>query len=219
MSTDGVLTIDDLDRLSSASFEADDPLSIAAQLVEAAEQERIADPADIGYAYLLAAEIHGDAADPATALALAERAVAAYERWASAERNAGAETGAQVDVGWPLAYRARMLFQLGREEDAMAELTALRPRLISDELAPSYLSETLEDIDRSEVAVEWLTGALDELRASHPEELPEELGNVVYHLAVTRHRIRRDLDLPPDDYDDVADQFLAVDDEAGSAPL
>jgi hypothetical protein len=212
--TDGLLTIDDLDRLSAASFQADDPLAIAAQLVEAAEQERIADPADIGYAYMLASEIHGEADDAATALSLAERAVTAYQRWAAAEASAGADLDAEVEVGWPRAYRARMLFQLGREADAMAELTDLRSRLTCDELAPSYLAETLEDIGRAEMAVEWLTGALDELRDSHPEELPEELGNVVYHLAVTRHRIRRDLDLPHDDYDDVADEFLAVDEEA-----
>lgn len=211
MSTDGLLSIDDLDRLSSASFEADDPLAIAGQLVEAADQGRIADPADVGYAYMLAAEIYGDADDAESGLCLVERAISAYQRWGEAETKVG--TDGQLDVGWPRAFRAQMLFQLGRGEDALAELTALRPRLISDELAPSYLAETLEEADRADLAVDWLTGALDELREAHPEGLPEELGNVVYHLAVTRHRIRRDLDLPHDGYDALADEFLAVDEE------
>lgn len=222
MATDASLTIEDLERLSGEAFDADDPLAIAAQLTEAAEQDRIADPADVGYAYMLAAEIHGDEADAATALALADRAVAAYRRWgeieaateAAPQTMAGHANDATVDVGWPRAYRARMLFELGRDEEAMAELGDLRTRLISDDLAASYVSETLEEAGRAELAVEWLTSALDELRQAHQPELPEELGGVVYQLAVTRHRIRGDLDLPHDDYDHLADEMLAVDEQA-----
>jgi tetratricopeptide (TPR) repeat protein len=215
VATDAPLTIEDLERLSGEAFHADDPLAVAAQLTEAAERDRIADPADVGYAFMLAAEIHGDAADAATALTLADRAVAAYQRWAEAEARAGRDADATVDVGWPRAYRAQMLFELGRDDEAMADLDELRTRLASDDLAASYVSETLEDAGRAELAVEWLTAALDELRQAHQPELPEELGGVVYQLAVIRHRIRGELDLPHDDYDELADEFLAVDEQVG----
>jgi hypothetical protein len=73
-----LLTSDDLDEVGASSFDAADPLAVAAELVEAVDQERLADRSDIGYALMLAAEITERAEDLDGALVLAERAVEAY---------------------------------------------------------------------------------------------------------------------------------------------
>lgn len=48
---------EDLDEVGSAAFAAEDPLMVAAELVKVAEQGRLVDLADAGYALGLAAEI------------------------------------------------------------------------------------------------------------------------------------------------------------------
>lgn len=53
----GVLTSEDLDEIGQSAFDADEPLRVVADLVEAVDQGRVADKADIGYALLLAAEV------------------------------------------------------------------------------------------------------------------------------------------------------------------
>lgn len=191
------LTGADLNALGAEAFDADDPLAVAAQLVAAGEQGRLADLADTGHAYGLAAEIHEEYGDLAEALALADRSVAAYQ-------------SSDADAAWARAARAGLLFRLDRADEAMADLGALRPRLVTDDLVVLCVAETLELADRADTAVEWLTGALDELRERHPEGLPEEQTLAAYELAVVRHRLRRDLQLPYDDYDVLADEFLAA---------
>jgi hypothetical protein len=54
-----LLTSKDLDEIGETAFGADDARTVAAALVEAAEQGRVADPADSGHALLLAAKIGG----------------------------------------------------------------------------------------------------------------------------------------------------------------
>ena len=98
---------DDLDELSDRANDAADPPAVAAQLVEAASGT-LADPADAAYAYLLAAEIQEQVDDLPQALALVERALAA----------AGA---AAHDLRRARSYRARLLLQLGREDEAAPE--------------------------------------------------------------------------------------------------
>lgn len=110
-----ILNRDDLDELSEAAAGAEDPATVAAQLVELATGGHLADPADTGYAYLLAAEIHERSDDLAAALAMIERALDAYRRVG------------HRDLTGPRDYRARLLLQLGREDEAMRELAELRP--------------------------------------------------------------------------------------------
>jgi hypothetical protein len=67
-----LLTSDDLDEIGAASLEVADPLAVAAELVEAVDQERLAHRSDIGYALMLAAEITERAEDLDGALVVAE---------------------------------------------------------------------------------------------------------------------------------------------------
>jgi hypothetical protein len=53
----GLLTTDDLDEIGCAAFEADQPLGVAAELVDAVERGLVADQANTGYALIMAAEI------------------------------------------------------------------------------------------------------------------------------------------------------------------
>jgi hypothetical protein len=73
-----LLTTDDLDEFGATAFDAGDPLAVAAGLVDAVGQGRVADKANIGYALILAAEITEREEDLDAALVLAERAVEAY---------------------------------------------------------------------------------------------------------------------------------------------
>jgi tetratricopeptide (TPR) repeat protein len=186
-----LLSRDDLDELSDTAAGADDPAAVAAQLADAAASGRVADPADAGYAYLLAAEIHERADDLAQALRLTERALAAYR-----------DLGDQ-DAARPRTQHARLLLQLGRDRAAMTELAELRPLMISDELVATAVPEALEAGGQAEVALQWLTEALAELG-------PAASGVVADQLAASRDRIRAAVEASPEPYAD--DQELAADD-------
>jgi hypothetical protein len=195
------LTRDDLDEIGQSAFDADDPFAVAAELVDAVEQGRLADKADIGYALILAAEITEREGDLQAALALAERGVEAYRVHGDAGH------------GYPRAFRAELFLRLGREDEAMAEFVALRPLLGRDLDAVSYVSEALETAGRAEIAEQWLSAALETAVAGMAGRSPRrsqpghELALVVYALAQQRHRLRRDLDLPHDEHDDLADSL------------
>lgn len=195
------LTSHDLDEIGQSAFDADDPLAAVAELVDAVERGWVADKADIGYALILAAEIIEREDDLHAALALAERGVEAYRVHGDAGH------------GYPRAFRAGLLLRLGREDEAMAEFAALRPLLGRDPDAVSYVSEALEAAGRAEIAEQWLSAALESAvgrlaglspRRSEPGHEP---ASVVYALAQQRHRLRRDLDLPHDEHDDLADRL------------
>ncbi|HEU0088345.1 MAG TPA: SEC-C metal-binding domain-containing protein [Pseudonocardiaceae bacterium] len=203
------LTTYDLDEIGHTSFRADRPLQVAAELVDAVEQGWLADQADTGYALILAAEIMERAGDLPAAEALAERAVAAYQ----AHRDPG--------YGYPRAFRAGLLMQLGREDEAMAELTALRPLLSQDADAVSYISETLEECGHAEIAEQWLTAALapalrrrEALESQRATPAYEQAAMLAFSLIQNRHRVRRDLDLPHDAQDDLADQLAEAVEQA-----
>jgi hypothetical protein len=198
------LTCDDLDEIGQAAFYADDPLAVVAELVEAVEQDRVADKSDIGYALMLAAEITEREDDLHAALVLTERAGEAYR------------VHGDVGDGYPRALRAELLARLGREDEAMAEFVALRPLLGRDPDAVSYVSEALQAAGRAEIAEQWLSAALETavgrlagLSPRHPQP-GHEPAAVVYALAQQRHRLRRDLDLPYDKHDDLADHLQDV---------
>jgi SEC-C motif len=216
MLSTGLLTSDDLDEIG-CSF-SDQPFEVAAELVDAVDQGRVADAADTGYALMLAAEITERAGDLPAAQVLVGRAVEAYRRHGGPD-------------SYPRAFHAELLLRLGREDEAMAELTALRPLLSEDPNVVSYLSEALEAGGRAEIAEQWLTAALHtalqrqrEWEPQGPEPDYRRIVEVVLALAQCRHRVRRDLDLPHDEHDDLADQLMDVvldalgDDELNDEP-
>jgi hypothetical protein len=194
-----LLTTDDLDEFGTAAFDADDPLAVAADLVDVVEQGRVADKANIGYALILAAEITEQAEDLDVALVVAERAVEAYR------------VHGDGDYGYPQSFRAGLLLRLGREDEGLAELGRLRRLLTQDPDAVSYVSEALEVGGRSEIAEQWLSAALEtalarreELAARREDPAYGRSAVVAYALVQQRHRIRRDLDLPHDENDELA---------------
>ncbi|HEY2763168.1 MAG TPA: SEC-C domain-containing protein [Pseudonocardiaceae bacterium] len=203
MPSTGLLTTDDLDEIGCFSFNADESSSVVGELVDAVEQGRVADQSDTAYALLLAAEITERDGDLPAAAALAERAVEANR------------TQGDPDYGYPRAFHAGLLLKLGRDDEAMAELKTLRPKLTEDVGAVSYVSSALEEGGRAETAEQWLTGALF-TALQHREELavrrwdPDytEAATVAFTLAQHRYRLRRDLDLPRDDYDGLAENLL-----------
>lgn len=196
-----LLTSDDLDEIGSSSFDAGQPLDVAAELVDAVERGLLADNADTGYALILAAEITDRGGDLAGAAALAERAVQTYREFDD------------PDFGYPRAFRAELWMRLGRADEAMAEFAALRPLLTRRAEAASYLTSALERCGRAEIAEHWLTAALatalqnrQELGPQRPEPAYPHAA-VAYGLTQQRHRVRRDLDLPHDEHDQLADQL------------
>jgi SEC-C motif len=196
-----LLTADDLDEISAASFDADDPMTVLADLVDAVEHGRVADKADIGYALILAAEIANRVEELETALALADRAIEAHRLHGSAE------------YGYPRTFRAGLLLRLGREDEGLAELTRLRPLVTQDPDAVAYVTGALEVAGRAEIAEQWLSAALETvlarqaLEADHGITAYRRAAPLVYLLAQERHRIRRELDLPYDEHDDLADEL------------
>jgi SEC-C motif len=198
MPSTALLTSGDLDEIGCSALKLDRPLEVVAELVDAVEQGRVADQADTGYALLLAAEITEHTGDVPAAAALAARALAE-------ERRRG------EPAGYARAYHAQLLLQLGRQDEGMAELGELRPLLSRDPDAVSYISEALETAGHAEVAEQWLTAALLTLLQRREDVAPEhstQFTSVVFTLAQVRHRVRRDLDLPHDDHDHLADRLI-----------
>ena len=129
--------------MSSPQLDADEIDHLTdAELVAAVDGGRIAAD-EVPYALALAADKRAEGGDVEGALLLADRAVAA-----------------DPDVGWIRAGRAGLLAKAGRIDDAFAAVTDLRPRLLTDPLAPSYVREILQELGRGEDAERWLTEAL-----------------------------------------------------------
>lgn len=206
-----ILTKADLAELRRSALGTANPLGVAADVAEAAEQGRLEDPDDAGDAFTLAAEIAEIRARPEAALRYAEQAVAAYP------------SGDDPRAGFARALRARALFQAGsRDDEAMAELTALRPLLLVQPDAPAYVSAALDAAGRSATAETWLSEAVDTVlneratAASGPASTaidpvvdlgPPDAPGVAFFLLQQRHRVRRNLNLPHDRQDDLADRL------------
>ncbi|WP_245718838.1 SEC-C domain-containing protein [Micromonospora rhizosphaerae] len=215
MPTKDVITPADLAEIRRTALGAADPLGVAADLADAVEQGRLAEPDSAGDALTLAAEIAEIRSRLDAALRYAGRAVEAYP---SADN---------PRAGTARAVRARILFRAGgREDEAMAELTALRPLLTEQPDAPAYISAALESGGQSRTSEEWLSEALDTLlgqrataavgqaqaiTATEPvvEVGPPESPGVLFFLLQQRHRVRRNLNLPHDRNDDLADRLEA----------
>lgn len=201
-----VLTSEDLDLLGHESFRAAAPLEIVAELVAAVDEARLADPDDDVYALSLAAEISLKAEDLPGALRHAERAARLAE---AAGRN-----------GHARALYGELLLRAGREADGMAVLAELRESMLHDENAVYYVSEALEQGGRAEVAVQWLTAALETalqrrsaVASQRGTQVYQDAAVIAFALAQVRQRMRRDLDLPVDDLDRLAQQLRAAADE------
>lgn len=197
-----MLTSADLTELRQSALGAANPLGIAAELAEAADQGRLADPTDTGYALTLAAEIAESRAKLDAALRYADRAVDAY-------RTQDDSTGA-----FARALRARILFRVGRDDEAIDELTALRPLLTEQGDAAAYVSAALDAGGRSSTAEQWLTTAVETIMADRaastdqPKEPKDaDSAGVLFFLLQQRHRVRRDLALPHDQNDNLADRL------------
>lgn len=182
-------------------------MSVVAELVEAVDGGRLADPADDVYALSLAAEIAERSGDLTLAVTLAARA-------------AGAAETRGPRHGHARALYAELLLRAGREDEGMAILGALRGSLTSDESAIYYVSEALEQVGRVELAVQWLTAALEtalERRSAvasrRGHRVYEQAAVIAFALAQVRHRLRRELDLPHDEHDVLADQLRAAADD------
>ncbi|SIM81229.1 SEC-C domain-containing protein [Micromonospora cremea] len=213
MPTKDILTKADLAELRRSALGMANPLGVAAEIAEAVEQDRLDDPDDAGDVLTLAAEIAEIRGRSDAALRYAERALAAYP------------SGDDPRAGFARALRARTLFQAaGREDEAMAELTALRPLLLVQPDAPAYVSAALDSGGRSAIAERWLSEAVDTLlgeraaAAGAPAQAitavepavevgPPESPGVLFFLLQQRHRVRRDLNLPHDRHDDLADRL------------
>ncbi|MFY1615912.1 SEC-C metal-binding domain-containing protein [Micromonospora sp. WMMD736] len=201
MPTRDVLTKADLAELRRTALGTADPLGVAADLAEAVEQGRLQDPDDAGDALTLATEIARIRARTEAALRYADQALAAYP---------------SVDdprAGVARALRARVMFQAGgRDDEAMAELTALRPLLLTQPDVPAYLSAALDEAGRTSTAETWLSEAVDTLlgerdTTADPEVGPPDDPGVLFLLLQQRHRVRRNLNLPHDRQDDLADRL------------
>ncbi|GAA3083157.1 hypothetical protein JOF29_004507 [Kribbella aluminosa] len=198
-----LLSTEDIDRIAEEAIDSETPGTLAASLVDAVEHGRVADEADIGYALTVAAEITSGTGDAETSIALAERAIEAYER------------SEGTFVCYPAAVRADALFLAGRGEDAMTQLTALRERLAEDSDAAMLVGDVLVSNGLAEIAEEWLTEALDEVLRRHGElesspsdPTYDDVAMVAFELLQARHGVRHELGLPHDDHDELADELL-----------
>jgi hypothetical protein len=198
----GLLTTDDLDEIGCAS--ADQPLVVATELVDAVDHGLVADQTDTGYALMLAAEITERAGDLQAAQVLAQRA---------AETNRAHD---DLEV-YPRAFNAELLLRLGRGDEAMAELTALRPSPLDDPDAVSCISEALADGGPAGIAEQWLTEALvtaldrlPELDSQRGQPAYEQAVGMVFVLAQERHQLRRNMELPHDEHDVLADRLVDI---------
>ncbi|SNT64998.1 SEC-C motif-containing protein [Asanoa hainanensis] len=211
MTIASLLSSDDLAQIAEDATERGEPTSGAAALVAVVDEGRLADPTDAAIALGMASDLLFEAEDLAGSLALIERAIAAHD-----------EPGPSLDFA--RIFRAQLLFLVDRPDEAMAELTPLRPLLTQDPDAATAIAEALMSGGRGQTAHEWLTAAVHEARASLPEEEPEdEAGQlateIAYRLITERHNVRHELELPHDDLDEMAEELEAAAEEEQRAEL
>ncbi|MFI6268959.1 SEC-C domain-containing protein [Micromonospora zamorensis] len=198
-----LLTTDRIEEIGSLGPESPDPAPLVAELVGAVDEGRVADPDDTAYALLVAADILEQAGDLADALALATRAIAEQPD----------------EDAYARSVRGGLLLRLGRSDEGMAELTALRPLLETNPNA-TYLVDELADAGHTDLALEWLTGALDAIlertrnQQHESEDAQDEAAAMIYGLTQRRHNLREEMGLPHDEYDNLADRLRAASDHA-----
>ncbi|MFI5958837.1 SEC-C domain-containing protein [Cryptosporangium sp. NPDC051539] len=197
MSLKADLTSADLTEIRQSALGAADPLGLAAELADAAEAGRLADPDDAGLALVLAAEIAESRSKLDAGLRYTERALDAY----------GKRDDSQVAAA--RALRARLLFRSGREDEAMAELEPLRPLLTQYSDAAAYVSVALAVGGRTRLAEEWLTAAVQEVLDGRdgPDPTSAEDAGLLFFLLQQRHRVRHSLGLQHDAHDTLSERL------------
>jgi tetratricopeptide (TPR) repeat protein len=198
------LTEDDIDGIGQDAIRQPDPAGLGTDLVAAVDQGHLATPDLAGYALLIAAEIRQRAGELEEALTLAARAVDECRK-----HDDHSLLSAQ-------AYYAQLLAERGRAAEATAAFEALRPQLVRTPGAAATLSDAMEAAGRGAEFEQWLTAALtsvlDRPEGREPDVAKAEL---VIGLVQTRHRLRHELGLPHDEYDNLADRLNeSVEDEA-----
>jgi tetratricopeptide (TPR) repeat protein len=186
----------DLEEIRQSALGAADPLGVAAELADAAESGRLADPGDAGFALALAAEIAESRTKLDAALRYVEQSVQAF--------------GEKVDskAAGAKALRARILFRVGREDEAMAELEKLRPALGEHSEAAAYITAALAAGGKAGVAEAWLSEAVDKAlaeRSSEPADADD--AGLVFFLLQQRHRLRHALGRQHDAHDNLAERL------------
>jgi len=206
-----LLTGDDIDAMSRTEGSDAEVRRATKTLVAAVEEDRVADPADIGYALSVAADLSSHLGNRPAAIELAERAIAADRQ--------------HLGVEYPRGQLAELLFHEGREEEAFRQLEPLHELMTVDARAAHSVATALEVSGHAQLAVDWLTDALDTAIAVG-EAIPEEQveardhsATVIYELVTMRHRLRGSLGLEHDDHDRLADDLEdAVANAAGFEP-
>ncbi|MDG4822319.1 SEC-C domain-containing protein [Asanoa sp. WMMD1127] len=199
MTTSASLTLEELADIAEEASAHGDLKAAAAELVAAVDDARLADSRDVPAALGIAAELLDNADDQAGSLVLTERAIEVHRAMGSAAE-------------LPRIFRARLLFGLGRSEEAMAELTALRPRLLHDAEVPAEMTESLLAGGHGKTALDWLTEAAREardafMRTTSFDDDGEQATAVLFALLTERHHLRHDLDLPHDSLDEMAEEL------------
>ncbi|WP_370946410.1 SEC-C metal-binding domain-containing protein [Amycolatopsis sp. cg5] len=180
---------DDLDAFG-AIVPGEDPRALGVELIRIVDENLLEDPADAQYALALAAEKFESVGDLEGALALAKRSVRVSSRPGTLDPH-----GPRVMVG-------DYLWKLGRADEAMAQFEALRPLLREDSSIARSLPEIMERCGYAELAVEWMTEALPDAISRDPELARNRAAGT---MLVVRSRMRADLGLPEDEYDELAD--------------
>ncbi|MER6633277.1 SEC-C domain-containing protein [Streptomyces sp. NPDC000987] len=133
-----------------------------------------------------------------------ERALKLYERLLDPE-SGGCREPDVVD-----AWRIDTLWEAGRPEAARAAAAAFRKRHPRDAAAWSLVAGVFESADQTVTAAEWYTagvthalGAGAAVTADVIQDADDSFG--LEELLIGRHRVRRMLGEPHDDWDDVAD--------------
>jgi tetratricopeptide (TPR) repeat protein len=194
--TKSALSSADLEEIRQSALGAADPLGVAAELADAAGAGRLAEADDAGFALALAAEIAESRSKLDAALNYVERAVEAFE-----ERTDSKAAGAQ-------ALRARILFRVGRHDEALAALDPLRPTLTEHADAPAYLTAALAAGGRPDLAEEWLTDAVKtSLDGRTGEPTSSEDAGQLFFLLQQRHRLRHALGRQHDAHDNLAERL------------
>lgn len=199
VSLTGVISTDKLHELAESLAGVRDRPELLADLVAAVDEGRLAEEEDVSFALTLAARLAAEDGDLDRATLLAERAV---------------EAAVGPSDGFAESYLAALYFRQGRDDDAMAMLSGMRPRLVADVAASEHIVEAFRVGGRLAIAEEWLTDAvknvlpqLDRAMTNDEEEEGAELLGISLVLLDERHEVRRELDLPHDDIDELADDL------------
>jgi tetratricopeptide (TPR) repeat protein len=195
VSTKTELSSADLEEIRQSALGAADPLGVAADLADAAHAGRLTDPEDAGYALALAAEIAESRTKLDAALQYVEQAVEAF-----GERSDNKVAAAK-------ALRARILFRVGRNDEALAALEPLRPTLTEYPDAAAYTTAALAAGGRPDLAEEWLTEAITTSLAERKEPTDADDAGQLFFLLQQRHRLRHALGRQHDQHDNLAERL------------